>query len=192
MTGRTHDLAAFTALSLTVIFVPAEKLTLATGIVAVVANLIGGIAPDIDQPTAPFWRNLPIGGTVGRVMTRLLGGHRFLSHSVIGAAIFGFGFHYILRVLHPSFPNLNMDIIWWSFMIGFASHLIMDTFTHEGVPWLLPVPVKFGIPPFRFLRIPTGGFMERFVIFPGLAIFNVYLYYSHYSKILDLLQHHLR
>ena len=77
-------------------------------------------------------------------------------------------------------------------MIGFASHLIMDTFTHEGVPWLLPVPVKFGIPPFRFLRIPTGGFMERFVIFPGLAIFNVYLYYSHYSKILDLLQHHLR
>ncbi len=192
MTGRTHDLAAFTALSLTIILLPLNKVTLATGVIAIVANMVGGIAPDIDQPTAPFWRNLPIGGYVGRALTRLLGGHRFLSHSIIGFFLFAWGSHYLLELLRPSFTNLNMEIIWWAFMIGFASHLVMDTFTHEGVPWLLPIPVKFGLPPFKLFRLQTGGIMERFILFPGLIIFNAYLYFSNYSKILDLLKHNLK
>lgn len=192
MTGRTHDLAAFTALGITVILLPIDKITLSTAIVAVVANMIGGIAPDVDQPTAPFWRNLPITGYLGKTLTRLLGGHRFLSHSVIGVFIFGFGFQYLLKILHPSFPQLNTEIIWWAFMIGFVSHLIMDTFTREGVPWLLPVPIKFGIPPHKFFRLTTGGFLERFILFPALIIFNGYFYFSNYPKILDLLKHHLK
>src|SRR5882672_9498648 len=175
MTGRTHDMAAFTALNVIVMtqFVP--HMTLATGLVAVFANLMGGIAPDIDQPTAPLWRNLPVGKYIGKTFDRFLGGHRFLSHSLLGAFVFGFLFHYILQVLTPSFPKLNMQIIWWAFMIGFASHLVMDTITTEGVPWLLPIPIKFGIPPFSTFRIQTGGFMEKFIIFPGLILLNVYI-----------------
>lgn len=192
MVARTHDLAAFTALGFVVVSQPAGKVTLATGIVCLVANMIGGIAPDVDQPTAPFWRNLPIGGVVGRYLAKILGGHRFLSHSLAGAAIFGVAFHYLLDILHPSFLQLNMDLIWWSFMIGFVSHLIMDSFTEEGIPLLLPIPVKMGIPPIRALRLPTGGIIERFIVFPGLVILNVYLYYSNYQKILDLLKYHLR
>jgi inner membrane protein len=192
MTGRTHDLAAFTALSLTIILLPLNKVTFATGVVAIISNLVGGIAPDIDQPTAPFWRNLPIGGYVGRTLTRLLGGHRFLSHSLIGVAIFGTGWHYFLQFLKPSIPLIDTDIIWWTFMIGFVSHLVMDTFTHEGVPWLLPVPVKIGLPPFKVFRLQTGGIMERFIVFPGLLLFNAYLYFSNYPKILDLLKHNLK
>lgn len=192
MTGRTHDLAAFTALSLTIILLPLHKATFATGIVAIVANMVGGIAPDIDQPTAPFWRNLPVGGYVGRALTRLLGGHRFLSHSVIGIAIFGAGWHYLLQFLRPSIPSIDIEIVWWTFMIGFVSHLVMDTFTHEGVPWLLPVPVKFGLPPFKLFRIQTGGIMEKFILFPALIIFNGYLYFSNYSKFLDLFKNNLK
>ncbi len=192
MTGRTHDLAAFTALGLSALSTPIDKITLSTALVAVVANMIGGIAPDIDQPTAPFWRNLPIGGVVGRTIAKLLGGHRFLSHSLIGVVAFAYGFRYLLNVIHPSFLQLDIGIIWWAFMIGFVSHLVMDTFTREGVPWLLPIPIKFGIPPFKLLRLPTGGFIERFIIFPGLLLFNGYFYYSNYSKLLDLLKHHLK
>ena len=192
MTGRTHDLAAFTALGLVVLSQPLEKITLATAIVAVVANMIGGIAPDIDQPTAPFWRNLPIGGVFGKTIAKLLGGHRFLSHSVIGIFLFGWGTHYLLNVLHPSFPKLDMQIIWWAFMIGFVSHLIMDTITREGVPWLLPIPIKFGIPPLKAFRIETGGFMERLMIFPALILLNGYLYFTNYSKFLDILKNHLK
>lgn len=193
MTGRTHDLAAFTALGFVVITQSFHVVTLSTALVAVAANLVGGITPDIDQPTAPFWKNLPIGGIIGRIFDPLLGGHRFLSHSLVGLAIFAFGFHYILQVLHPSFPHLDSNIIWWAFVIGYFSHLVMDTFTREGVPWLIPIPIKFGIPPFfKDLRIVTGGLVERFMVFPGLLLVNVYLYYTHYKTFLDLLKHHLK
>jgi len=193
MTGRTHDMAAFTALSITVLlYPPTEQITLATGLVAVVANMIGGVAPDIDQPTAPLWRNLPIGGMVGRTITRLLGGHRFLSHSILGIAVFGYGFDFILNLLQPSFPALNMHIIWLAFMIGFISHLIMDTFTKEGVPWLLPIPVKFGIPPLKVFRVSTGSFVEKFIVFPALLIFNGYFYFIHYPELLEIVKYHIK
>ena len=68
MTGRTHDLAAISALGLVALARPIPDLTLATALLAILANLIGGIAPDIDEPTAPFWRNLPIGGFFGRII----------------------------------------------------------------------------------------------------------------------------
>ncbi|MEK7571681.1 MAG: metal-dependent hydrolase [Patescibacteria group bacterium] len=192
MTGRTHDMAAFVALSVITLTHPLPEITLATGIAALVANMIGGIAPDIDQPTAPFWRNLPIGGYVGRTLTRLLGGHRFLSHSIVGIFLFGLGWHYFLQFITPLFPDLNMSIIWWAFMIGFVSHLVMDTFTREGVPWLLPIPIKFGFPPHRNFRVETGEFVERFVVFPGLIVFNMYWFYLHYATIQILLHHYLK
>lgn len=192
MTGRTHDMAAFTALSVIVVTHPLPEITLATGLVAITANMIGGIAPDIDQPTAPFWRNLPIASIFGRFFGRILGGHRFLSHSILGVFIFGIGWHYILEILRPSFPYLDMTVIWWAFMIGFVSHLIMDTFTQEGVPWLLPLPYKFGIPPIKALRIVTGSFAERFLVFPGLIILNAFIFYQHYEKIKTLLHSYLK
>lgn len=192
MTGRTHDLAAFTVLASAVIISPPENISLATGLTAILANMIGGIAPDIDQPTAPFWRNLPIGGIFGRAIGKMLGGHRFLSHSLIGIVLFGFGFKFLLNVLAPSFPNLDMEIIWWAFMIGFVSHLVMDTLTREGVPWLLPIPVKFGIPPVKRYRVETSGFVEQFVIFPLLIVINIYMYYEYYYVFMDILKKHIK
>jgi len=185
-------MAAFTALSIVVVTQSLPHMTLATGIAAVVANLMGGIAPDIDQPTAPFWRNLPVGKYVGKTFDKLLGGHRFLSHSLVGFFLFGFAFHYILQILTPSFPHLNMQIIWWAFIIGFGSHLVMDTITTEGVPWLLPIPIKFGIPPIKALRVSTGGLIERFAIFPGLLLVTVYIVYLNYDKIKLLLHSYLK
>src|SRR5215470_9994649 len=97
MTGRTHDLAAFTALGITIALHPPATITLSTALVAIIANMIGGIAPDIDQPTAPFWRTLPIGNILGRIFDPIIGGHRFLSHSIIGIVLFGVGFRYLLH-----------------------------------------------------------------------------------------------
>jgi len=192
MIGRTHDLAAFTALGLVVATEPLPKISLATAMVALFANMIGGIAPDIDQPTAPFWKNLPIGKYAGRTFDRLLGGHRFLSHSLIGLIIFGLGWHYLLIILMPSFPYINMDIVWWAFMIGFLSHLVMDSFTREGVPWLLPIPFKFGIPPLTTLRVSTGGLIEKFIIFPSLILLNIFIYKVYYVKLLTFLHQYIK
>jgi hypothetical protein len=68
----------------------------------------------------------------------------------------------------------------------------MDTLTTEGVPWLLPIPIKFGIPPIKALRIQTGGLVERFVVFPGLFIANIYIFALYYDKIKLLLHSYLK
>lgn len=191
MTGRTHDLAAITVLGIIVLSQPPRTVTLATAIVAVFANLIGGIAPDADQPTAPFWRNLPVGKYFGRAFGMLNGGHRFITHSLIGVALFGFAAHWLLVSLRPILGSVDRDLVWWAFMIGMISHLIMDSFTKEGVPWLLPVPIKFGFPPLKRLRITTGKLVEKLGIFPALLIFNAIWYASHYQRILEILHRHL-
>jgi inner membrane protein len=191
MTARTHDLAAVTALGIVVLAQPIRTMTLATAIIAVFANLIGGITPDIDQPTAPLWRNLPVGHIFGRVFDKMLGGHRFLTHSILGLVLFGLAAHWLLIFLQPIMKNVNIGYVWWAFMIGMLSHLIMDSLTKEGVPWLLPIPIKFGFPPLKKFRVRTGHWAETLIIFPGLLVLNALLYWTNYSKLLELVRFHL-
>jgi inner membrane protein len=192
MTGRTHDLAAITFLGVAVIILPVPALSLGTIIGAILANQIGGIAPDIDQPVAPLWRNLPVGGFFGKIITKMMGGHRFLTHSLIGAGLLCFLAYYFLHFISPVLSStISVDIIWWSFTIGVASHLIMDTFTKEGVPWFLPLPVKIGIPPLKRLRITTGKWGETLGVFPLLIAVDIFLCASHYQEILVFLHGHV-
>ncbi len=187
MTGRTHDLAAFAALSYVVATQPLPEMRLSTVLVALSANFIGGLAPDIDQPTADLWNRLPAGGVWGRVFYRFLGGHRFISHSLIGVFLFGFLLDWLLKMA-STVVLVDMNIVWWSFMIGFVSHLFMDMLTHDGVPWLFPIPLHFGIPPFRALRLKTGGFVEKSIVFPLLLFLTVFIYYAYYERFLDILK----
>ncbi len=190
MTGRTHDMSAFTALTLTVIILPLQHITLATGITAVAANLVGGLTPDIDQPTAKLWHDIPAGTIVGRIIDPFLGGHRTISHSIIGVVLFG----YLSKIGLTALSHVllvNMTFVWWAFMIGFISHIIMDLFTHEGEPLLFPINFHFGFPPLKELRIKTGGIIEKLIVFPGLILINAYLFYAYYAKFLDFLKHYI-
>lgn len=192
MTGRTHDLAAFTALSYVIATQPLpEHISLATGIVAISANFIGGLAPDIDQSTATLWGRLRGGSVWGRIFAPLFGGHRFISHSLIGIALFGIGSKLILQAM-SSVLIVDMDIVWWAFMIGFVSHLLMDTITRDGVPWLFPIPIRFGFPPLRFLRLKTGGLLEKSFIFPSLILINIWIYYRYYDRFLEILRNYIK
>lgn len=191
MTARTHDLAAVTALGVVILIQPLHTVTLATAIIVVFANLVGGITPDIDQPTAPFWRNLPVGKYFGKIFGMLNGGHRFVTHSLFGLFLAGVAAKALLGFLTPIMHHVDTGYVWWAFMIGMMSHLAMDTLTKEGVPWLLPFPAKFGIPPIRKLRITTGKWLESFGVFPLLLLFNLWLYSNNYPKLLDLVRHHI-
>jgi inner membrane protein len=155
---------------------------------AVFANLIGGIAPDIDQPTAPFWRNLPVLRFFGRYFDNMVGGHRFITHSVLGLGLFGFLVHWLLIFFGPVLGQVDTGYVWWAFMIGMVSHLVMDSFTKEGVPWLLPVPIKFGFPPIKRLRITTGKAVENLIVFPGLLLLSGLIVASNYDRILAILR----
>jgi inner membrane protein len=191
MVARTHDLAAITALSAVVLIEPIRTITLSTAIIAIFANLIGGITPDIDQPTAPLWRHLPVGKFFGRLFDRLAGGHRFLTHSIIGLVLFGLLVRLLLTFLSPVMHGTNTGLVWWAFMIGMVSHLVMDSFTKEGVPWLLPIPIKFGFPPLKKARIRTGHWAEKLIVFPLLIVLDMTLYLSNHNKILAIIRYHI-
>ena len=191
MTARTHDVAALTLLTAFVLVSPPESLTISTALIAVLANQLGGIAPDIDQPTAPLWRNLPVGRYVGKVFGALVGGHRFLCHSILGLALFGVVAMMLLQFLAPTMPSIDSNFVWLAFMIGMVSHLLMDSLTKEGVPWLLPLPFKFGFPPVRAWRITTGKWVETRVGLPALILLTTWLCAQNYDKLVVLLQNHL-
>ena len=190
MTGRTHDLVAFTTLSYITLTQPVQHISLGTIIFAFTANMIGGLTPDIDQPTAKLWHEIPAGSIFGKILSPLFGGHRFISHSIIGIILFGFLSNFVLQLASHTIL-INMTLVWWSFMIGYVSHLVIDTFTHEGVPWLFPIPWKIGIPPVKFLRVKTGGLIEKAIIFPGFVMLTIFIYYTYYAKVLTFLHHYI-
>lgn len=187
MTGRTHDLAAFTALLAITIVNPPDKLSLATGIVALGANMLGALAPDIDQTSAEFWNKIRFGRLLSRYIAPLFGKHRYLSHSFVGIILFGILVKLLLGAL-DGILIVDMNIVWWSFMIGFVSHLVTDSLTRDGVPWFFPFPFKIGFPPVRILRFKTGGFIEKGLIFPGLALLSGWLVWDNYGLLRSLLQ----
>jgi membrane-bound metal-dependent hydrolase YbcI (DUF457 family) len=176
MTSRTHDLAAFTALNLVIISSPFVDLSLSTAFVSLGACFLGGLAPDLDKPTSGFWDKIPAGSIFGKIIHPFLGGHRLISHSLLGLFLFGWLSQYFLSLISQTLL-VNMTIVWNAFMIGYLSHLVADSFTHDGVPWLFPIPIHLGFPPFKFLRIKTGGIVEKGFIFPILLLTNVYLFY---------------
>lgn len=185
MTGRTHDLAAFTALNITFLAMPTMEMSLGTAIVAFFANFVGGLFPDIDQPTSDLWDNFRGGEIVSKYICKLLGGHRHISHSIIGVLLIGFLSDKFLSAI-SGIVLLDMRIIWWSFMIGVVSHILFDMPTKDGVPLLWPIKWRIGIPPFRFMRIRSGFFVEKLFIFPGLAVLNAVLIYQNYSTYIEL------
>lgn len=191
MTGRTHDLAAFTALHITFLSLPLQEMSLATAVAAFGANFVGGLFPDIDQPTSDLWDNFRGGEVIAKFICKLLGGHRHVSHSILGVVLLGFGLDKFLAWINP-IVLIDMTIVWWSFMIGVVSHIIFDMPTKEGVPLFWPIKIPIGIPPVRFLRIKSGNFIETLIISPLLLLLNCYLFYWHYDKILDFLKHYIR
>lgn len=186
MIGRTHDIAAFGSLVIAASLMEPRPLRFATVVAVFIANQIGGVAPDIDQPTAPLWRLLPITGFIGRYADNVLGGHRGLSHSILGLGLFGFVVNWLLIFFQPLFPSVEIHLVCLAFMIGMVSHLIMDTFTKDGVRWLLPVPIKIGIPPLKTWRITTGSWVENFITTPLLVVISLWLIYAHYDHFLDI------
>ncbi|NMC36312.1 metal-dependent hydrolase [Candidatus Beckwithbacteria bacterium] len=181
MTSQTHDLAALTALNLCIVILTVPSMSIATAFVAVCACFIGGLIADLDKPTAKIWDKLPAGNLLGRALQPFLGAHRHLSHSAVGLVLFGLAASYILNLISPVLL-VDITIVWWAFMIGLISHIIMDLLTSEGVPLLFPIDIHFGIPPIKFLRMKTGSFWERYLVKPGLIVANAYLLFANLDR----------
>jgi len=190
MTSRTHDLAAITTLTGFIAIQPLFSVSLGTGIVALLANQLGGFVPDIDHHTSLFWEQIPAGSLIGKIIRPLLGKHRMLTHSLLGLFLISLGAKYLLGFL-KTFLLVDISVVGWAFVLGMLSHLIMDSLTKDGVPWLFPLPVRFGFPPFEILRFTTDKLGEKLIVVPGLMLLNCWLIFSNYSKFIDFFKNYL-
>lgn len=180
MTGRTHDVCAITALNIAFLLLPVPKMSIGTAFLAFVGATLGGIIPDLDQHTSDSWDRLPAGSILSKLFYRVFGGHRSISHSILGVVLISIVVKFILQFL-STFMTFTIDVVWGAVIIGMVSHLIADTFTTDGVPWLLPIKKRFGFPPMKMFRVKTGGTLEGIIIYPGLLLLNLYLLITHYE-----------
>lgn len=177
MTYKTH--LSFGVLFGSTYFLSVKHLNLSPtlAIILFFSCLLGASAPDLDTPTGELWNKVPAGSILSRIIHPVfIGGHRHLSHSLIGVGIFTWFFWLLLKLLGLSTSNLILV----AFAIGYVSHLFADSLTEEGVPLLFPLGYHFGIPPapFEKVRIKTGQWFENLIIYPVVNLLILVVIYN--------------
>lgn len=181
MTGKTHQLIGFTAAFGAFFAIhPNDPVSFAIIGTIIAGSFFGSILPDIDQPTSSFWDAIPLGNIVSRPLTKTLGGHRNLSHSILGVVLFSWLMTWFVHAVFR--PGLfDQTLFLWSFEIGFIAHLLADSVTVEGVPYLWPLGNNMGFPPrpFHGIRIVTGKWFESLIVFPGVFVVLGFIMLTH-------------
>lgn len=95
--------------------------------------IIGSIYPDIDLPDSTLGYFLrPLSEPLSHFF-----GHRGFVHSPLHLFLLVILLNWILS------PLIFSKYLVASFAIGYLAHLVQDTFTQGGVPWLWPISFKF-------------------------------------------------
>lgn len=219
MMGRTH------AASGAVTFLVALPVLRAVGVdLDVVSVVVGTLAaagaamvPDLDHPKAAISRAVgPFSWIVSRVVSKIAGGHRQATHSLLGLlvtvagsvgvmAIGGLAVGLVLSflaalalaafrwkftrvtTLHTvlclaaglvltvaGVLEFSAAVLPWAVGLGAAAHIAGDCLTKEGCPLLWPLRHRVAV-----LRLTTGGWIERFLVGPGLGLVAAALVWIH-------------
>lgn len=189
MTDKTHQLIGLTATSAAFLILhPNAQVTWPIAGTILIGSFLGSVAPDIDQPTCNLWDSIPLGGFLGKLTSKALGGHRNLSHSILGVILFGLLFYWLASLI-PSNWFLVPDIAFKSAVIGFIAHLAADSVTVMGIPLFWPFGGYMGFPPhpFQGIRIITGKWFENLVVFPGIIVVFLVLLATHTTQLCPIL-----
>lgn len=188
MTGKTHQIIGISSGMAVMIYSAAPSYNPATFAAVLVCSSLAALLPDIDQPASDIWDNLPFGHKVSPIAAKFTFGHRNITHSLLGCAIFGGALYYLVSI-SPAYWGINKSLLLLAMGISYSLHLLADSFTVEGIPLLFPIHRKFGLPPKPFdgIRIMSGKWFENLVIFPIVNIFLISLVVSNWHQIKTIL-----
>ena len=81
------------------------------GALAIIAVMVGALVPDLDQPTANIWHRLLGSNTLGNVFQFFSGGHRHLTHSLIGIFLIGWGLRWAaFNLVNPTYTDAALSL----------------------------------------------------------------------------------
>lgn len=128
---------------------------------AMLCAAVGSLLPDLDHPQAALANYRVVGIPVlkpAAFVTSAVLSHRGASHSLV--------LWVLLTALGVFFAGpAGLAPLVLAASLGYGLHLAADSLTKAGVPWLWPVwPHPLGFPPFRSLRIHTGGLVEHLLV----------------------------
>ena len=158
MQAGTHIAGAVLTLAV------ARGFGLEVGPVEAVACFAASVLPDIDTTTSGV-------GRFFRPVSRFLEsrfGHRTITHSLL----FTFSLAALLLPVYFASPG-----VWFAFLYGYLSHLLLDTLNVNGVPLLWPHRLQFWFFPNRKMRVPYGSPAESTIalvmLFSGIFLWPV-------------------
>ena len=131
-----------------------------SGLIAMVSALL----PDIESPDSFIGRKVPVVSHGNKMIF----GHRQVFHSLVGALTF-----FLISLLIIKSCHLPAQYA-YAALIGYLSHMVLDSFNPAGVPWLWPLKFRLKIP-----VVQTGGIVERLMVLPGVTLIAVVLLGKH-------------
>lgn len=186
MVGRSHQMVGFACVYATALYFSSASFNTQTIVVGILFTTLGSLTPDLDSQENVLYNLVPIGHrAVADVFEKVFGKHRSISHSILGVFVFGYLSSFLIDKI-PKENGLDLTALWVAYMISLISHLAADALTTEGIPLLWPVKIRFGFPPFSFLRFKTGGWFEKYVVRSILIVFIFGMTYFFWDRLIHL------
>jgi inner membrane protein len=144
---------------------------------------VGALVPDIDNARSTLGKRL---GRVSRAIQKHAG-HREIFHSLVGLALTGLVVWaaqqgVALALTRLGWPHtaerLFANVALIALLVGYLLHLVADSLTLGGVPWLWPLHERFGFPPERAWRFRSGSLAEPVVVV-AVAVAVILGLYAH-------------
>lgn len=188
MTGKTHQ-AIGQICGLDSYLYVSPGYAPATLAAVIIVSSIGALLPDIDSPAAKIWSYLPFGtGRVGGELINPFLQHRNITHSLLGYLVVLGLFWRIMEHL-PGYWGIDSWHVFLAGALAYGSHLLADSVTVQGIPFLFPYQRMFGIPPhpFQGLRIETGKWFENLIVYPTVNLVLIAMIVERWSEIRQIL-----
>lgn len=113
--------------------------------------VIGSLFPDIDHRQSYIAHKAPVASLAASTVFK----HRGFLHSPVFILLAGILLTAGSRTMMSGSQLLLMNQFITGFLPGMLSHIILDTFNKQGIPWLWPYKKRF-----RLLTIRTDSIME--------------------------------